>query len=65
MKQRYRKLALATPQQRLLPDINSGRNGPSSLSPSRSNSRAPSRNIRSYDDRRMSTAPEEDESTHR
>uniref|UniRef100_A0A2C9M2Q1 Uncharacterized protein n=1 Tax=Biomphalaria glabrata TaxID=6526 RepID=A0A2C9M2Q1_BIOGL len=56
LKQRYRKLALATPNQRTLPDIMAGHNGPSS----RSTPRTTSRN-RHSGERRMSPTREEDD----
>lgn len=63
LRNRYRRVALATPQMRALPDIMSGRNGPAS---SRTTSRATSRAIRSSQDledkdRRMSPTREIEE----
>ncbi|RUS81225.1 hypothetical protein EGW08_011019, partial [Elysia chlorotica] len=58
LRTRYRRVALATPQLRALPDIMAGKNGPAS---SRTTSRATSRAHRGSQDRerRMSPATEE------
>ncbi|GFO05835.1 hypothetical protein PoB_003234000 [Plakobranchus ocellatus] len=62
LRQRYRRVALATPQTRALPDIMAGKNGPTL---SRTTSRATSRAYRSSQEekeRRMSPARENEES---